>query len=227
MDKRETRYSRVALTVRYESVLFPFDALAFTLSLSKLDFFLPEKLDEAIASLPLGARLEPSGTIARKSDTIVRLNTDRQVLGVYGTSSQQCLQQMDGIESLLKEEFGVDSPAHALFYEFLADLTVAADSSPLQRWASLLAPVPLIQEVSELLGVQMCPFGLRLVPKGSVPNQIDWFDMRIEPQVHSPEEKYYVNVVYRKASREAVCGFARDFDQTLQGLFNLVEGRTQ
>jgi hypothetical protein len=227
MDKLEVRYSRVALVVRYGSVLFPFDALAFAMSLSKLDFFLPERLDEAIASLPFGARLEPSGTIARKSDTIVRLNTDRQTLGVYATAPQQCLHQMEAIESLLEEELAVDSSAHAVFYEFLADLTVAADSSPVERWGSLLASMPLIQQVSGLLGVDTCPFGLRLVPKGSVPNQEDWFDIRIEPQVQSPHERYYVNVVYRKASRETVFGFARSFGQTLERLLDLVEGRPQ
>ncbi|MFQ5886063.1 MAG: hypothetical protein ACE5II_02385 [Anaerolineae bacterium] len=209
----------MSLAVKYSSVLFPFDHVQFLRALSKQGFTLPEP----IGPVPLGRRLEVSGIVGRKGEVSVRLNADRQVLAVEAPDVETSLVEMDSLESLLKSEFDLDSPSLAHYYEFLAGLTVKAKKNPLESWGAHFAQVPMIREASELLGTDVSPFGVRLAPKGEVPNQANWFDIRIEPLVRSATDHHYVEVIYRRSSRDEVFAFVRKFEDILSAILAIVE----
>lgn len=219
----DVRYTHMSLSVRYASVFFPIDAIKFLSMVREADFLLPDRLEEAMLATGLGARVEVSGVVARKGDVGIRINPDRQVLAVHAPEPRLALSEMEALESLLMEKAGIRSASVALFYEVLADATIRAGASPLESWTSRLGNERLVLQASQLLEAKVAPFGLRLVPAGEIPDQADWFDIRIEPQVLSPMEFHHVNVVFRNSSRETVFGFLRNLDRTIEGLISLVE----
>lgn len=216
-------YMRVSLTVTYDSVLFPFDAGSLLRSLARQGFLVPESLLKAILAAPHVARLEPSGAVARKGEVVIGMNAERKTMSVHASGPQSVLSEMESLESLLKDEFGVDSSSIAQFYEFTASLSIKAGKNPLESWGAQLGQSPMIQEVSEVIGIDVSLFGLRLVGKGQVPMQTDWFDIRIEPLVHSPTTHHYVEIVFRNSGRDTVFGFVRELERTLEGLISMLE----
>lgn len=219
MQALAPKYRRLSLAVKYGSVLFPFDHVQFLRALSKQGFTLPE----SIGPVPLGRRLEVSGIVGRKGEVSVRLDAERQVLAVEAPDVETSLVEMDSLESLLESEFDIDSPSLAHYYEFLAGLTVKAKKNPLESWYAHFAQVPMIGEASKVLGTEVSPFGIRLAPKGEVPNQPNWFEIRIEPLVRSATAYHHIEVVYRRSSRDEVFAFVRKFEDTLSAILTIVE----
>ena len=223
MAKSGLEYGRVSLSVRYKTVFFPVDTLRFAVTLREAGFILPDRLEQAVLASPLGARVEPSGLVARRGDIAIGTNPDRLVLMVHAPDPQEAATEMDSLESILRDRYAVDSPALAMFYELLTEATVKAGRNPLQSWISHLGQVRFLGEASHIVGQDVAPYGLRLVPAGQIPDQADWFDIRVEPRVLAPAEYHSLSIVFRNAVRETVFDFARNLDQTLDRLVSLVE----
>ncbi len=213
------KYRQVSLIVRYNVVLFPFDSIEFQRELATQGFILREPEEP----IPLGTRREISGSVARKGNVSVHLDTPRKVVGVHALDVKTALEEMDSLEALIKEEFGIDSSGMAEYYEFLAGVYIRAERSPVDSWANIFENLPVIKKASDIIGMDSTSFGIRLVPKGGVPNQVDWFDIRIEPLVQSATDYHSVQVVYRRTSRDEVFAFVRGFDGHLAALLSLVE----
>lgn len=220
----EVKFGRTSLAVKYTSIFFPFDIAHMLKTLSRQGYFIPEELEEAELTRPLRARLEASGIVARKADIAIYISVDRRIVGVRSPSEEAAIAEMESLESLLADEFAFDSPAEAQYYEFLANFTIEAKQSPLESWEAHLGKVPLVREVSNLFGTELSPFGLRLAPPGTAPNQPDWFDIRIEPHVQSPDSRHHIEIVFRRTDRQEIVDFVQDLRERLEKVLSLLGG---
>lgn len=217
MTEPVAQHSRLALAVKYGTVLFPFDGVRFVQVLSREGFMVPESVDTE----PL-TRLQVVGTF-RRADVSVRVDMQRYVVGVRAPTVEGLVQQMDTVESMLADEFGLKSSALAQYYEFLADATVKARKSPLKSWDVLLSDTPVIQRLGNALGAEVAPFGLRLTRRGVGPNQTEWMELRVEPMVELANDHHYVELVFRHPERARVVQMALKFEHTVKNVVAIVE----
>lgn len=213
------RYRRVSLSVGYESILFPLDTGELIAALPEQGFILAE----AIPTPPLGARLDISGPVARKGDIILRVNTDRNYIGIDGLDPATVVNELDTLERFLDERLHFGSQDMSRYYELLADLIVHANRSPLATIAQVFKASSVIQEMGHVLGSQTANYGVRLVPQSGEPTSPEWFDIRIEPRVQQASEHYLVGVVYRSADRSKVAKFAQGLEETVTQLVRILE----
>ena len=212
-------YHQLSLSIRFNTVLFPFDAAQFFRALEKNGFV----LDDKIASTPFGARIEVSGFVARKVDTSIRIDTNRQVLAVHCPDPNIAVEQMTLLESILMKEFGLDASTLAEFYEIIVNVTQDASVNPIAGWSKRYENDPLTHMVSRLIGKPVFPFGAKFATQSVVPNHTDWFEIEVSPFVIAPTEKHNIEIVYRNANREDVFGFMRRLENILHELVELVE----
>ena len=167
--------------------------------------------------------MEISGIVGRKGEVSVRIDANRQILGVHAPDINSLTTEMDSIESLLKNEFDLDSSSLSHYYEFLAGLTIRAKGNPLESWPTHFIAVPILKKASAALGMEVSPFGVRLTPTGEVPNQVNWFEIRIEPLVGSAAHHHSIEVIFRHSQRNEVFAFVQKFEDVLGALMSLVE----
>jgi hypothetical protein len=220
MGTLKATYRNLSLAVKYSSVLFPFDVTQFLQALSRQNFVLPEELMQPV---PHGGRLKVSGRIARKGEVAIQVDTDRQVVAVNAADVKTVVTEMNAVDSLLSDELNFDSSDLVQYYEFLAGLTTKAKRNPLDSWHTHFSQVPIINEFSKILKTEVSPLGLRLSASGQVPNQPNWFDIRIVPLVQSAKNYHLIEVVFRNSHRDPVFDFARGFEDTLIALLSQVE----
>lgn len=220
MGSRTYVYTQLYLSVKYDTVLFPFDVVAFIRGLPGRGYILSERFDTPI---PLGTRLSASGIVARRGDTGIRLETERQIVGVSATDITTLMQELDAVESIIKEDLDLDNSAIARYYEFLSGFTVKAEKNPLIGWKNLFENTPIIGKFSEVIGDRVSPFGIRVTPSEESPNQAKWVDIHIEPHVQSPESRHQVEVVWRHPDRDKVYNFVKGFEDLIDSLLSLVE----
>jgi hypothetical protein len=211
------------LAVVYDSVLFPFEVLAFLRSLSKRAYLVPDPIAADILAPPHGARVETGKLVARKADILLALDTDRKTMIVSAPVPPTAADEMEDLEALLRDELGIDATQFARFYELSCSLTATGTTNPLQSWAASLQQVPMLSRIPAIVGTEITPFGLRFVGKDQTPTQSEWLDIRIEPRVLAPTTHHYADVVFRHPDRTRVLQFARNLERTVQALIALLE----
>ena len=221
MARPTINYRHLTLAIKYASVLFPFDVALFLRSLSKEGFMLPESTGP-VPQVPLGRKLEGKINMM-KGDVSVRVDTERYILVVQALDVGDVLAEMDTIESLLRNEFGLDNPNLAHYYEFVAGFTIRAEKNPMESWYNHFGQAPLVREFSEALGMNVSPFGIRLSVREEPPNQVDWFEIRFEPLIQSATTHHMVEVVFRNSLRDKVFDFAEKFEDSVYSLVSLVD----
>ncbi|MGH7204579.1 MAG: hypothetical protein ACREI2_00060 [Nitrospiraceae bacterium] len=220
MESKTHTYRQVSLSVRYNSVLFPFDTIQFLSTISKEGFL---QQQQPVGPLPPGVRIEASGIVGRKGAVSVRIDADRLIFGVNAPDVETVLSEMNTLESLLKSAHSFESSSLAKFYELLAGITIKAKKNPVECWRSHFAEVPVLKKMSQLLERRISPFGVRLAPSGELPNQTNWFEIHIVPNVPLSTDYHDVEVVYRHSSREDVFTFAKKLDAVLSAILSIVE----
>lgn len=219
MASLSPKYRQMTVAVKYNTVLFPFDAGLFLKAISKQGYILPE----SFGPIPLGTRLNVNGVVGRKGGVSLGIDMDRQVVAVHAEDLGDLVDEMKSIEAMLSEEFVLDSESIVDYYEFGAGLTVKTKRNPLQLWADLFGATPLLKSLSDVLGTGVSPFGLRLTPAGQIANQTSWLEVKIEPQILSPTSHHGIEVIYRNRQRADVFAFIRKFDAMVIDLIAKIE----
>ena len=214
-------HKMATLSVRYATVLFPFDVTKLLGLLPSLGYILA---DEVVSPLSRGFKVESvDGPVARRMNTVLRLHTRSLTLTVESPDISSCVDELTRIESLLQTELEVNNPELSSFYELVAEFAANAEKSPLEAWRTQLADVPVIAKLSKVVGRDLSAYGLRLTPTNSIPNQENWLDIRIEPQVLAPHREHLIHVIFRDCNRDEVERFARALETTLEQIVSLVE----
>lgn len=212
-------YRTLALSVRYDTVLFPLESTRLLSAVAERGFITPESAEQP----PLGARLGLRGTIARKGGVSLSVNGDKQTVGVNAKDIETLLDEFESIENAIGDEFELSAGDLVMFYELLVSVVVKTDKHPVEELGRLSAQMPILGEFSEIIGNEVAPFGIRIAPKDQEPNQSDWFDIRIEPSIQAPSGRYVVEVVYRHSSRNSVLEFIRSLESTIESLIGAIE----
>jgi hypothetical protein len=212
-------YRQLTLSIRFASFLFPFDALEFVRLLEQNGFV----LDEKFANAPFGARIEVSGFVARRANTSVRIETERQVLAVHSADPIVAIDVMTTLENLISKELGVDIEKRTVHHEFVANAILTAHRNPMAAWAKHFGCDPIFRQVSDMLGLQVVPYGMKFAGADMIPDSSNWLEIEIAPAVNSPTDKHFLQLVYRSANREEVFEFMRKLSRFLGQLQRVVE----
>ena len=204
----------VRLSVRYLSVLFPFNQSIFLSVLPRIGFVTPQ----SVPLPPSRTRLAVTGQIATKGDVRLSIQDEKFVLGVSAPDVETAVRELGSVEDLLKQEVGFDSEGQSQFYEVLADMVVAADYNPIEVLPSCFTGVKLFGDLSQILGQAVSNFTLRLVPRPGSPTERNWFDITIEPDLTNPTHWYSVNTVYRQQERQKVLTFTLKLPDTVNAI---------
>lgn len=214
-------YQHLVLLVKYTSVLFPFDTFRFLKALPKQGYLLERDL---LPQVPFGSRLEVNGIAGRKGDIAIRVDGQKNIAGIQAPNPKTALSEMESLESLLKKLFNFDSPDWAHYYEFSVTAHIKAEVNPLDVWADHSELFPLMDEFSQVLGMDICPFGVRLSRKGETPMDPNWFDIRINPHIQAVTTHHQVEAVFRNGDRDVVFKFIQNFEDYTHKLLAKIEG---
>ena len=222
-EQHEARLERFLFSVRLDTMFFPLAFSELRDIAGKAGFTLPERLRQIPQmSLPRGG-VVVSGGIGEKPNTRFNVEPERSIVTVEGNKVDEVLADFDLIEELAQKEFSVDFVQARRFYEFIADLSILSSVDPIKAMARL-SSWKLQSQFSKILGQPTTNFGVRLVKKGQPPDEVEWFDYRIEPLIAKSRSAYYSNVVYRSSDKTRVVKQAETLIDTVKALIAVIEG---
>ena len=199
--------TRFQLSVRLRSIFFPFGVEDIGPGLEQLGYSLDVETLEGL-TLPTGTRVSIIGEVARKIEppVSVRIDSQRGILGLHGVDIQTVVDDFENLEAWISDNLSLALSSEAQFYEFIlaADLAVPQGRSPIDTIARVYSDSDFTARFSNLLGMPVTNYGVRLVGRGDMPTSAEWIDLRVEPMVRRPTASYTVNAIYRAPDKVKV-----------------------
>lgn len=220
-QERHFRNLHVRFSIRFSYLLFPFDIVELVERLAKAGYQITIPRPPKIPGK--NVRLGATGKIAQKGDVEIDINDDRGILGAASSSPASSIEGLNEVLQLINTNLNVDLYEVAAFYELIGHFDIESDQNPLEKIEQISQKGTHIKQFNDILNEDVSDYTLRLVPRGRIPNQTEWFDITIQPNVIKPFSSYTVTVVYRSKDRSRVEEFIRDLLQNMNRIINVIE----
>lgn len=216
----EVVFSRLSLSVRWSTVLLPFEQVRLLPLLETEGYVVGRQL-----STPgLLAEAEASGEIGRKGGSVLRLNLDRLTLSLDSSSPESLVAEFDLVEEMLGRGLGFNSSEHAHFYELLVNAIVSLDRSAIDLMRSTSLSPDLCKPLSVVFGTaSLRNVALKLVSPDGTAHGPDWREFLIEPSFRG-QGGLRVNTVYRSVERGPVVALAASIKDVVLRAVGVLEG---
>jgi len=222
VPERKFKDVRIRLSVRLNQIIFPIDGFELIDAFRRGGYILLTS-PPPLRPLARGAMLEFRGPIAQKGENIIDGNSDRGFLGVEGPSYESAIRGFNELKELIKGNFGIDFDEGARFYEIIAKFDVDTVKNPLEAVSRVFGDNGLMATIDNILEQETSIFSLRFTPKGRIPNQEEWFDITIEPDLIKPTTTYAILLIYRGADRSKVEKFGEGLESKILRLIDEIE----
>jgi len=199
----EPNIQRCALAFVLNKVLYPFTypEIVYSLKERKYNIALPA------GTLPSGGRVYIGGPVAKKESVVIIAKDDAKILQAEGDSINKVIASAKEIIEIAKADFQLDMDKDLSHLELAADLNVRVNTSPIDETQKFMM-TERYNKFNSIMGRETASNAINIVPKGSYPTDVNWFDIRIEPKTTLPKKLYYINIIYRDHDMNKVLDFA-------------------
>ncbi len=221
----DVKTDRFYLSVRLKSLFFPMDLTDIKPILQEIDYSVYQELIERLPDAPSGGRLVIAGNIAQRVEVGRRfsMNPDRGVVTITGHDIDGVVDDFTGFEKLVKERLKLDFEDNARFYEINFDGLATTGKDPTKVIARIYQDSKLLSNISKSIDIPAANFGIRVVEQNRYPTDDKWFEIKIEPSIPRPNSSYYINFLYREATKASVLSKAKGIIDTIVKLITSME----
>lgn len=209
---------RFRFSTRLNDVLFPIDGRELADALAKAGYSIPPKLPPARAR----ATIRFTGEIARKNGVIVDGNSDRGVLGVTAKSWDSAINSYNELSSIIQSDLDINIDERSRFFEIIAEYKIESPKNPLKSIGNIFSKNRIIKNVNDIFEQKTSMYSLRFTPQEKIPNQEEWLDITIEPDLTKPTSIYNVSVIFRSVEKEKVLNFGKALQTRLLKLIDAI-----
>lgn len=210
---------QVSITAKLNTILFPFDVHDYASALSETGYL----IEEPFGILPAGLSIKVSGIVGRKANAVAHIDMSKYLVGVHSTDTETAVEEYLAYEHILESKFKLRLQEIALYHEFITVLDITTDKDPVESFTGKFKDNKFVKSIGKTIGSEVSIFGARFYPAGEHPNQLNWYEFRIEPKVEQSNTHYRVYSVWRHESLKEVFGFINSFDDLLTSIIELIE----
>ena len=171
---------------------------------------------------PAPTRIVYTGEIARKEQYTVHIDSSAGLVGVNGRSMTATYNAFEELSKIVMDNFGVSLGNNVHYHEIIAHYNARTGKNAILQIGRQFEDSALIHGLGKVLGKTTSMYSIRLAPKGDVPNQEEWYDISIDPDVLKPET-YHVGIIFRSPRKEEIASFAINLEETIGELLRTIE----
>lgn len=188
-NELEIKWITIRIIERFMNVLFPIEIPVLLRLLPNIGYIVPSKRLKGV--------IDPGEALAIKGNNELILNQDNKLLGIEGSSISDILEAFNELRNFWIERINPNPAAETHYVEIAGTGFVGTTTSPSEKFIKFWSGIDRIDNLSKIVGFEITNYGLRLVTQSIEPNDPEWFDLRIQPQVISSANHYYTNIVWR------------------------------
>lgn len=206
-------------SLRLNDVLFPIDARELADALAEAGYSTPPQIPPAKAKIRIGF----GGKIARKNGIVIDGNSDRGILGVTAKSYESAIKGYDELNAIINDNLKINIEARSRFFEIIAEYKFESIKNPLESISKAFGKTRILKDISNIFEHKTSMYSLRLVSEGKIPNQEEWLDITIEPDIIKPDSIYNITVIFRSCQKKKVEHFGKELETRLPKIIDTIE----
>jgi len=199
----------ISVSVYLDCILFPLTFTELLDSIEKNGYLLNPSLPVV---RPLG-RFRGSGQIGTKGKNIFQVDAGDKALSIFGVSLEEVQTEFDAFCKTLLEDYSIDIDEMIKFYQYAGNYEYKTKLNPYDV-ISRSYESPHHEKVSEIFGESIKTFAIRLAISETLPKDVDWFDVKITPDIQR-NNGYIIEVAYRKKDKEKYQTFTDNFESNI------------
>jgi hypothetical protein len=206
---------RITLSQRFKNILFPINIPLLLNSLPQIGYIVPRKVLRGV--------LEAGEALAVKGNVELVINEANKIFGVQARTLKDAIDGFNELRTFYTEHLNPIPVPELHFVEFLGDGFIYSQNNPSKIISNLYSKFGEMNIFSRILGSDVTNFGIRLVPSEPNPDNPNWFDLRIEPQIVSSGNSYYTSVVWRNTDLQTGMNSIGKMEETIIRLIKEIE----
>lgn len=166
-----------------------------------------------------------SAQIARKDSVTINYIPEKGILGVSGNSFSDVSKMFIELNSLISEIMGADVVDGNIvkLYEIISKSRISSSKEgyePKEAISNFIGK----EKIKRFEKVVDNPsfFTIRIAPKTGRPNDVEWYDIIIEPLYINPMQ-YNISIIYRSQKFENIKKFVEDIENKIINTISLIE----
>jgi len=199
----------ISVSVYLDCILFPLTFTELLDSIEKNGYLLNPSLPVV---RPFG-RFRGSGQIGTKGKNIFQVDAGDKALTIFGVSLEEVQTEFDAFCKTLLEDYSIDIDEMIKFYQYAGNYEYKTELNPYDV-ISRSYESPHHEKVSEIFGESIKTFAIRLAISETLPKDVDWFDVKITPDIQR-NDGYLIEVVHRKKDKEKYQTFTDNFESNI------------
>ena len=181
--------------VACDYTLFPFKFHEIINSLEKIGFEISPQIP---SPLPYG-RFTGSGQVGRKGKIYCVINSFNNSFLMVGETVENTSDELNEFIITLLDSYNIDIYEKLKWLEFQAQYEYRTKKDPTMKINNKFS-APIVNDISEILGIEIKPITSRMGLSGNYPNQIEWFDISMKPDFQK-NDRYEIGVILRTADK--------------------------
>lgn len=215
----ELNLQRFRISLVLNSFFFPLTSREVFDSLKAREF----EIGRPPAPFPTGPRSYVSGTLARKHNVLIYIESDRNLVGAEGDSIENTIETFSEVMDMLTEDFFVNLDEELSYVELIAHYFIKSDGNPFEVIKTSVES-KFKDKFQEILKTSTSNYRLSIIPKEVLPTSRNWFEITVTPKLTMPTKAYWVEIVFRDENPNTVTAFARNLNSTISSIINTIEG---
>ncbi|MCL0066154.1 hypothetical protein M1N79_04690 [Dehalococcoidia bacterium] len=212
---QEPRWVSLSLNERFKNVLYPVDLPVLLRLLPNIGYVVTKKILKGV--------LEPGEPWAVKGNVELLVNQDNKTLGVEGREISQVVDGFSELRAFWLDELSPCPDAETHYVELAGNGILRSLKNPTEVFTRFWSQSERLQRLSKTVGLDAVNFGLRLVPQNAAPNNADWFDLLIQPDVISSGNHYRINIAWRNKDVQTALESFRKVNETIRAVIREIE----
>jgi len=206
-ESEQVKVLRFRFSTRLNDVIFPIDGRELVDALQKEGYTIVGQVPPARARSIIHFR----GELARKNGIAIDGVSETGVLGVTAQSFEAAIKGYDELASIARD-LRVDIDERSRFFEIIAEYEIESPKNPLESISRSFSDHRIATDLGDIFGQKTAMYSLRLVTAGRIPNQEEWLDVTIEPNLIKPTSTFSVSVVFRSKDKQQVLNFGETLE---------------
>jgi hypothetical protein len=204
------------LAFRLNRLFFPADLYDFARAISAKGYQIlsPIGPKQPYPVVQLGGTANP---FAQKPDALLDINTEKGVVGITGPNIPLCLDAMQEIVKLFEDQFYTTTQDY-MFFEFNGLMHIASQTNPIITISKLSQGIKYVEKCSKILSKDLSIRSIHLVPKNKPMDDLDYFDITIEPLISAQTRILIASILYRQASLDLLSKEIRSIETKIESI---------
>lgn len=213
----KVRWITLRLIERFKNVLYPIDIPMLLRLLPSIGYVVRAKTLKGV--------LEAGEPLATKGNIELLINQDNKTLGVEGSDILEVINGFNELRKLWLEKLDPSPGTETHYVEVIARGIIKSTWNPTAAFTKFWSQFDRMPKLNKIVGFDVANFGIRLVPVNMDPNAINWFDLRVEPQVISSANHLFIDVIWRNEDIGKIIKSFKNLDEMVKAIVREV-GKT-